>query len=91
MNILYTSNLSKPLSVCVALVFLLLLPTLPAFALDAGEMTALLAKIDERSRTVGDYKALAYMERKEKGKSDLIYQMVMYRRDKEDKFLILFV
>lgn len=62
-----------------------------ASALTKDEMTKLLAEIDERQRSLGDYKALMYMERKEKGKSDLVYQMVMYRRDEDDKFVMLFI
>lgn len=63
-----------------------------AFAeLSSEQMTELLKQIDERQRSVGDYKALLYIERKEKDKSDLVYQAVTYRRDAEDKFVILFL
>ena len=42
-------------------------------------------------RNSGDYKAIIFMEQKEKGKNDLIYEMVVYRRDDDDKLMILFL
>ncbi len=65
-----------------------------AFALEPlskKQMQDLLVEIDERQRSVGDYKALAYIEQKQKGKSDLVYESVIYRRDKEGKLLIMFL
>lgn len=70
---------------------IILLAASPAGALTTDEMRALLQQLDERQRSVGDYKALMYMERKEKDKADLVYQLVMYRRDTEDKFVMLFL
>ena len=60
-------------------------------ALSQEEMTALLKLIDERQKNSGDHKTLAYIEQKEKNKNDLVYQVVIYRRDAEDKFMILFL
>lgn len=57
----------------------------------APEMTAMLHTIDERTENNGDYKSLVYIERKEKDKSDLVYQAVVYRRDEKDKLMILFI
>jgi hypothetical protein len=51
----------------------------------------LVREIDEKQRNSGDYKALVYLERKEKDKSDLIYQLVVYRRDGDDKLMMLFL
>lgn len=66
--------------------------TAPAFAqLDEPAMVKLLEEIDRRQRNTGDYKALLYIERKEQGKSDLVYQAVTYRRDASDQFVILFL
>ncbi len=65
-----------------------------AFALDPlskEEMVKMLAEIDERQRSVGDYKALAYIEQKQEGKSDLVYETVIYRRDAESKLVIMFL
>lgn len=72
-------------------------PTAPASAaaapvgpLDAGAMTGLLARIDARQKNTGDFKARAYLETKEKGKADLAYDAVYFRRDADEKFMILF-
>ncbi len=51
----------------------------------------LLQKIDQRMKNSGDYKALIFMMQKDKDKSDLVYQMVIYRRDQDDKLMILFL
>jgi len=76
---------------------LTLLPLLLAVAapvraagLTPEEVRALVAELDERQRNSGDYKALAYLERKEKDKDDLVYQLVVYRRDADDKLMMLF-
>jgi len=58
---------------------------------DVAGMRALLATIDDRQRNSGDYKALAYIEQKDKSKSDLVYEAVIYRRDEDDKLMILFL
>lgn len=55
------------------------------------QMRELLEKLDARQRSVGDYKALIYMEQKEKGKDNLLYEAVTYRRDTEDRFMMLFM
>jgi hypothetical protein len=47
--------------------------------------------IDERERNSGDWKALVYMEAKEKDKTDVVYDLVVYRRDKERKLVFLFL
>ncbi len=46
--------------------------------------------IDERQRSQGDWKALCYMEQKEKGKTDVVYELVVYRRDLANQQLFLF-
>jgi outer membrane lipoprotein-sorting protein len=46
--------------------------------------------IDQRQRSSGDYKALAYLEAKEKDKTDVVYEVVVYRREQEQKFMLLF-
>lgn len=75
---------------CVALGLMLFAPN--AFAqLDDAAMVKLLDELDRRQRALGDYKALLYMEQKEKGKGDLVYQAVTYRRDSEGKFVFLFL
>ncbi len=70
----------------------LLAPTVAVAApLDAEGMKALLTELDERQRNAGDYKSLVFIEQKEKGKSDLVYEAVIYRRDEDDKLMILFL
>ena len=54
------------------------------------EMISLLEQLDERQSNSGDYKALAYIEQKERDKTDLVYEAVIYRRDIQDKLMILF-
>ena len=74
----------------LVLVAALLLPS-AALALDASAVLALLKEIDERQRNVGDWKVQAYIDSKEKGKNDIVYDAVAYRRDKDDKLMILFL
>lgn len=59
-------------------------------ALTAAELKAVVATVDERQRNSGDWKALCYMEAKEKGKTDVVYELLVYRRDADDKQMFLF-
>ncbi|MGB8929860.1 MAG: outer membrane lipoprotein-sorting protein [Anaeromyxobacteraceae bacterium] len=59
-------------------------------ALTADELKKVVATIDDRQRNSGDWKALCYMEAKEKGKTDVVYELLVYRRDEEDKQMFLF-
>jgi hypothetical protein len=61
-----------------------------ARALSAGELAAVVKEIDERQRNQGDWKALCYMEQREKGKTDVVYELLVYRRDEDDKQMFLF-
>lgn len=53
-------------------------------------LAAVVKEIDERQRNQGDWKALCYMESKEKGKTDLASELLVYRRDADDKQMFLF-
>ena len=77
----------------IALVLALLFTAVTARAggLSPEETLALVKEIDDRQRNSGDYKALCYLELKEKDKNDLIYQLVVYRRDENDKLMMLFI
>jgi len=77
----------------VGLLALSALVVLPGAALAGDDALALklVRELDERERNSGDYKALVYMEQKEKDKNDLVYQLVVYRRDEDDKLMILFL
>lgn len=63
---------------------------LAARALSDAELAAVVKEIDERQRNQGDWKALCYMEQKEKGKTDVVYELLVYRRDEDDKQMFLF-
>ncbi len=67
-----------------------LLSASPAAAMSEAQMVELLQTLDNRQRNSGDYKSLAFIEQKEKGKTDLVYEAVIYRRDVQDKLMILF-
>ncbi len=67
----------------------LLLPP-AARALTQTELAKLVAEIDGRQRNQGDWKALCYMEQKEKAKTDVVYELLVYRRDEDDKQMFLF-
>ena len=72
---------------------LLLLSTsgAPALARAADvDVNKIVRAIDERQRNQGDWKALCYMEQKEKGKTDVVYELVVYRRDLANQQLFLF-
>jgi outer membrane lipoprotein-sorting protein len=68
---------------------LLLVPA-AASALSDAELAKVVAEIDERQRNQGDWKALCYMEQKEKAKTDVVYELLVYRRDEDDKQMFLF-
>jgi len=63
----------------------------PALALTQDEMVSLLEEIDARQTNNGDSKVLAYVQQKEKDKADVVYELVAYRRDADDQFMILFL
>jgi hypothetical protein len=75
----------------IALLLLPLLALAPAArALEADELRKVVQTLDDRQRNSGDWKALCYMESKEKGKTDVVYELLVYRRDQDDKQLFLF-
>jgi hypothetical protein len=61
-----------------------------ARALTEPELAKVVREIDERQRNQGDWKALCYMEQKEKGKTDVVYELLVFRRDADDKQMFLF-
>ena len=75
---------------CFAL-FLTLSVSPHTAALTQNEMVEVLETLDDRQRNSGDYKALLYIEQKEKDKDDLLYEVVTYRRDANDKLMLLFL
>lgn len=66
-------------------------PATPSAAAPSGvDVTKIVRTLDERQRNSGDWKALCYMEQKEKGKTDVVYELLVLRRDQDDKQLYLF-
>jgi len=61
-----------------------------ATPLPKDKMVDLLKGIDFRIRSSGDYKALVYLEQREKDKPDLVREALVYRRDADEKLMILF-
>ncbi len=84
--------MSSPLPLPLPVVGLaVLLSGAPALAaLDKPAMVKLLQEIDDRQRNSGDYKALVYLEQKEKDKTDIVRELLVYRRDADDKLMLLF-
>ena len=70
---------------------LALLPSLAlAVPLSPEEVKKLVTTLDDRQRNGGDYRALMYLEQKEKDKADVVREAMVYRRDADDKLMILF-
>ncbi|MDH4200235.1 MAG: outer membrane lipoprotein-sorting protein [Spirochaetia bacterium] len=65
---------------------------IPVYAetLTKEKMVSILKGIDMRIRSSGDYKSLVYIEQREKGKPDLVREALVYRRDVDQKLMILF-
>lgn len=61
-----------------------------ASALADAALAEVVRQIDERQRNQGDWKALCYMEQKERDKTDVVYELLVYRRDEDDKQMFLF-
>src|SRR3954469_5077202 len=59
-------------------------------ALTNSQMVDLLKAVDDRQKNSGDWRANPYIEQKEKGKMDVVYDATYMRRSQDQKFLILF-
>jgi outer membrane lipoprotein-sorting protein len=46
--------------------------------------------VDDRQRNSGDYQSLAFVKETERKKEPRLFQAMVYRRDADDKFMILF-
>ncbi|MFL5351338.1 outer membrane lipoprotein-sorting protein [Archangium sp.] len=68
---------------------LLAAPAARADLKDPTELKKLLETLDDRQRNGGDYKSLMYIEQKEKDKTDVVREAVIYRRDVKDQLMIL--
>jgi hypothetical protein len=73
------------------LAILILLLATPAPALmDRGQLLQLLKVLDDRQQNNGDYRALIYLEQKERDKTDVIREGIVYRRSADQRLMILF-
>ncbi len=74
-------------------ILLLGLRAVPCLAGSLGMDKALaLVKVqDERQHNTGDFKATAFVKDTERGKDPTVSEVEYYRRDRQDKFLILFL
>ena len=61
-----------------------------AASLNHDEQIALLKLVDDRQKNSGDYKSLVYIERKERDKSDMVQELLVFRRDTDEKLMLLF-
>ncbi len=66
-----------------------LLTTVSFAAPSADELVSMLKVVDDRTENNGDYKATVFIEQKERDKSDLVFQAIVYRRDLDDMLSIL--
>jgi len=64
--------------------------TVRAKTLAPAEVTEVVKTIDDRQRNSGDYRSLAYLEQKEKDKTDTAREAIVYRRSADQKLMILF-
>jgi outer membrane lipoprotein-sorting protein len=61
-----------------------------ARAADKEKMIEILKVVDDRQRNSGDWRSLAYIENKERGKVDVIYEALFFRRSEDQRFMFLF-
>jgi len=61
-----------------------------ASALTKPELVEFLKAVDVRQKNQGDWRSMIYMEQKEKGKVDVAYEALVFRRSQDQKFIILF-
>ena len=55
------------------------------------EVDDLMAEIDEYSRFASDFKANVYLQQKHREKGDLLYKTSVYRRDEDNRLMMLFL
>jgi Outer membrane lipoprotein-sorting protein len=77
-------------SLLLALSVVGLLSTATRAAPTDAELQGMLKVIDERQQNQGDYRSVAYLEQKERGKADTAFVITFFRRDADDKLMLLF-
>jgi outer membrane lipoprotein-sorting protein len=80
----------QKLIACATLLCSFALPS-TASALDTKQTLALLKLIDDRQRNSGDFKGRFLLDQKQKNKDDIVYDGIYFRRDKDDRLMILFL
>jgi hypothetical protein len=78
----------RPLLPCLSLALLAALPA--RAAMSQSQISQLLHTIDDRQRNNGDYKSLVYLEQKERYKTDVVREAMVYRRSADQRLIILF-
>lgn len=78
------------MSVRCLFVLTTLISALPAGALNEAETKKLVAEVDEKQRNTGDYRSTVFIEQKEKDKATKAFEARVFRRDADDKWMILF-
>jgi hypothetical protein len=58
--------------------------------LGEAQLGEVVRTIDDRQRNSGDYRSLAYLEQKERDKTDTAREAIVYRRSADEKLMILF-
>jgi hypothetical protein len=66
------------------------LHSVDASAATQDELTAMLKLVDERQRNQGDWRAVVYIEQKEKGKTASVFDALVFRRSVDKRFMMVF-
>lgn len=61
-----------------------------AWAMNDNDLKKLVVEIDDRQRNSGDYKSIVFIEQTEKGKVTQAFEATVFRRDADDKWMLLF-
>jgi hypothetical protein len=61
-----------------------------AWALSDPELKGLVVELDIRQRNSGDYKSVVFIEQSEKNKVTQAFEATVFRRDADDKWMLLF-
>ncbi len=81
----------RPLATLLLSISLALSAGTASAAPSQAELVQMLKVIDDRQQNNGDWKSTVFIEQKEAGKSDLVYQAGIYRQDNNDTLVILFM
>jgi outer membrane lipoprotein-sorting protein len=60
-------------------------------ALTQAQALELVKLVDDRQRNSGDYRSLCFVKESERGKEPKIFQVMVYRRDLDDKLILFFM